>query len=177
MKIRIPFAALALAALALAAPASAQERPKLGLGVAFAPVTEASVTTFGSAVEVYAPFQVGPNFRLEPSLGIYTNNDGVDTRDITLGVGVFLQKRVAPAVDMYAGGRLKLNLAKASIPGASESGTDVLIAAAAGGEYFLAPKFSLGVEGELGMYQNSTVSGDDSGFLTTGLAFLRVYFK
>jgi hypothetical protein len=173
MKIRIPFAALALAALALAAPASAQERPKLGLGVAFFPVTPG----FGATVEVYAPFQVGPNFRLEPSLGIYTNNDGVDTRDITLGVGAFLQKRVAPAVDMYAGGRLKLNLAKASVPGASESGTDVLIAAAAGGEYFLAPKFSLGLEGNLGMYQNNTISGDDSGFFTTGLAFLRVYFK
>jgi len=176
MKIRISFAALALAALALTSPASAQERPKLGLGVAFFPVSPG----FGATVEVYAPLQIGPNFRLEPSLGIYTDNGPTgtqDTRDITLGVGAFVQKRVATAVDMYAGGRLKLNLTKVSVPGASDTGTDILLAGAAGGEYFLAPKFSLGAEGEFGIYMNSELSGDNSGFFTTGLAFLRVYFK
>lgn len=175
MKIKLQLAA-ALAALALAAPAAAQERPKLGLGVSIFPLTPG----YGGTFEVYAPFQVAPDFRVEPSLGIYTDNGPtgtLDTRDVTLGVGAFLQRRVAPQVDMYVGGRLKLNFAKISAPGASESGTDILLAGAVGGEYFLVPKFSLGLEAELGLYKNSDISGDNSGFFTTGLAFLRVYLK
>jgi len=59
--------------------------------------------------------------------------------------------------------------------GASRSGTDLFLGAAAGGELYLAPRFSIGLEADLGFFQNSEVSGDDSGLITNGLAFLRVY--
>jgi hypothetical protein len=122
---------------------------------------------------VYAPINIAPQFRLEPSLGLRT---GDDRSDITLGVGAFLVSPLAQQVDMYAGGRLKLNFADDETGARDESGTDVSIAAALGGEYYLVPRFSLGLEGQLGFYSTSEASGDDSGVFTTGLAFLRLYF-
>lgn len=168
--------ALALLTLAVALPATAQQsadRPKLGFGVAIFPLQPGSPT-----VEVYAPMTVAPNFRIEPSIGIYTSNEpagGVDTRDLTLGIGAFVMKRLSPVVDMYMGGRLKLNFAKVDLGPVDDSGTDIVLAGAVGGEAYLAPRFSLGLEAQLGFYQNSDVSGDDSGLYTTGLAFLRLY--
>jgi hypothetical protein len=173
---------VALAALALAAPAFAQQQPppasehrsQLGIGVSITPSAVVSPT-----IEVYLPIQVGPALRIEPSLGIATVNQptgGTDTSDITLGVGVFLQQRVAQPVDLYVGGRLKLNFASVDTGATDDSGTDFIIAAAIGGEYYLVPKFSIGLEGQLGFFSNSDVSGDNSGFFTTGLGFLRVYF-
>jgi hypothetical protein len=82
--------------------------------------------------------------------------------------------RLAPPFDMYAGGRLKLNFAHES-NATSDSGTDVLLAGAFGGEYYLSPHFSVGAEAQLGWRDNSSVSGDDSFVFTTGLAFLRFY--
>lgn len=180
---------VALAALVLAAPAFAQveqsgSRPQFGLGVSIMPLlpSTTSVAALAPTIEVYAPIQVAPALRIEPSLGIHTNDQPTgsalaDRKNITLGVGVFLQQKVAAPVDVYVGGRLKLNFASADFPGGgSDSGTDVIIAAAAGGEYYLVPKFSVGLEAQLGFYSNTAVSGDDSGFFTNGLAFLRVYF-
>jgi hypothetical protein len=179
---------VALAALVLAAPAFAQQspppheggRPQFGLGVSIIPLQPSSQNgLIAPTVEVYVPIQMGPALRIEPSLGIFTVDEptgGTDTSNITLGVGVFLQQRVAPPVDLYVGGRLKLNFASFDNGVADDSGTDLLIAAAAGGEYYLAPKFSIGLEGQLGFYSNSEVSGDTSGFFTNGLGFLRVYF-
>jgi hypothetical protein len=163
---------LAVAALALAAPAAAQERPQFGIGVSITP--EAA---FSPTVEAYVPITFG-QLRIEPSLGIFTadNDDGPDTSDITLGVGAFYLQRMAPAADLYFGGRLKLNFAhQDDFPG-DDSGTDFLIAAAIGGEYYLVSRLSLGAEAQLGFYSESEVSGDDSGVFTTGLGFLRFYF-
>jgi hypothetical protein len=171
---------LAVAALALAAPAAAQEaRPKIGVGVAID-----SFAQGGPTVEVYLPIDITPQFRLEPSLGISTRDEpsqlgNADRSDVTVGIGGFVLQRLAAPVDLYFGGRLKLNFASLKPFGApSDSGTDVVIAAAVGGEYYLVPKFSLGLEGQLGYYSNSSAarSGEASGFFTTGLAFLRVYF-
>jgi Outer membrane protein beta-barrel domain len=175
---------VALAALALAAPAFAQQQPPqasehrsvLGVGVS---ITELSAAIVSPTIEVYLPIQVGPNLRIEPSLGIFTNDrptGQTDTSNITLGVGVFVQQKVAQPVDLYVGGRLKLNFASTDDGTTSNSGTDFTIAAAIGGEYYFVPKFSIGLEGQLGFYSNSEVSGDNSGFYTTGLGFLRVYF-
>ena len=100
--------ALALCVLSLSLPAAAQtaqERHRFGLGVAVFPLQPGSSAT----IEVYAPLTVAPNLRIEPSLGIFTSNEpagGVDSRDLTLGVGAFLLKRVAPSMDVYMGGRL-----------------------------------------------------------------------
>jgi len=163
-----------------AAPAPAAvagDRPQFGLGIAIVPF--GSTLGGSSPVELYVPIQLNRDFRLEPSLGFRVDNGpsgGTDHRDITIGVGAFLVRRVSPAVDVQMGGRLKLNLAKISVPGNSKSGTDLFIGGAVGGELYLAPHFSLGLEGDVGFFSNSEVSGDDSGLLTTGLAFLRVYF-
>ena len=169
--------ALALAALALAVPAAAQQqpRPTLGFGVSVAPIENALLwPTF----ELYLPIRLAPEFRLEPSLGIMSRdvNGGTDTRDITLGVGAFWVKPIAAPLDMYVGGRLKLNFAHSSGPAGSDSDTDVLLAAALGSEYYVVPQFSVGLEGQLGLYQHGAINGDDSGFYTAGLAFLRMYF-
>ncbi len=169
--------ALALCALALAAPAAAQQqqRPTLGLGISVVPLE-----VVGPTVELYVPIRIAPNFRLEPSIGIFSRDvpaGGTDTRDFTLGVGAFFVKPIAAPIDMYMGGRLKLNFAHSDNGVTSDSDTDLSIAAALGGEYYLVPQFSVGLEGELGLYQHGTVNGDDSGWFTTGLAFLRLYFK
>ncbi len=176
--------ALALCALALAAPAAAQaqQRSTLGFGVSIVPFANPSFDL--PTAELYLPIRVAPAFRLEPSLGIYSHNEptpGTDTRDITIGVGAFWVKPVVATVDLYVGGRLKLNFAEAKTTAAngattSNSDTDVFIAAALGGEYYLVPQFSLGLEGELGYYDHGAVNGDTSGVFTTGLAFLRLYF-
>jgi hypothetical protein len=168
----------AAAALAVAAPAAAQQqppRPQVGLGISITP--NDAFTGVSETVELYVPILLAPQIRIEPSLGILSSNDGTDRRDFTLGIGGFWVAPVAGPVDMYAGGRLKLNFAHVSSAAGSDSSTDVSIAAALGGEYYLVPHFSLGLEGQLGYYSHGAVNGDTDGFYTTGLAFLRLYFR
>lgn len=168
--------ALAVAAVMVATTASAQQRPMLGVGVSFNPF--AQVLQLSPAVEVYVPIRLAPAFRLEPSMGIWTTDDdaGGGSSDITFGIGAFFVKQVAPAADMYAGGRLKLNFASEDNGVDTQSDTDLVLAAAFGGEYYFAPQLSLGLEAQLGLYDRGDVSGADSGFFTNGLAFLRFYF-
>jgi hypothetical protein len=168
--------AFVVAALALALPAAAQQKQtKLGLGVSITP--EADV---GPSIQLYMPIDIGATLRVEPSLGISTTNEGgtggVDSSDLTLGAGVFGMKRVAPPVNLYFGGRVKLNFASFDDGVNDDSGVDLSIAGAIGSEYYFVPNFSLGLEGQLGFFSNSDVSGDVSGFFTTGLGFLRMYF-
>jgi hypothetical protein len=167
--------AAALAALTLVLPAAAQEqRPTLGIGASINP--EAA---FSPTVEIYVPIRLGQQFRLEPSVGIFTRDrdaPGVDTSDVTVGIGAFYMMPIAAAADVYVGGRLKLNFASRDDGVNDDSDTDLTVAAALGGEYYLVPQLSLGVEAQLGLYQLGDVSGDDSGFFTTGLGFLRFYF-
>ena len=176
---------LAAALLALSFTAAAQERPKVGIGIGIYPFATptANPATVSRTVEVYVPIAIAPNFRLEPSFGLATDNqpsnsNNLDTRDFTFGIGGFYVGRLAPTVDLHMGGRLKLNFAKVENQlGVSDSGTDFSLAAALGGEYYLVPRFSLGLEADLGLFQNSNVSGDDDGWFTSGVAFLRVYFN
>lgn len=166
--------ALMIAALALALPAAAQEdkKTRFGLGVSITPESRTAPT-----FELYLPIDIGRNLRVEPSLGILTADFGdASASDITLGAGVFLMRRVAQSVNLYYGGRFKLNFASEDDGVNDDSGTDISIAGALGGEYYLVPSFSLGLEGQLGFYSASDVSDDASGFFTTGLGFLRVYF-
>jgi hypothetical protein len=170
-------AALSLAAPAVAQPAQPQARDnKFGIGIGIVPIDAAGQA---GTVEVYFPIALAPNFRLEPSIGLFTvdaPSGGTDHRDLTLGVGAFAVNRLAPQVDMYFGGRLKLNFAKSDGPTVDDSDTDLFLAAAVGGEYYFVPKFSLGLEAQLGLYSHGDVRGDDSGLFTSGVAFLRVYF-
>jgi hypothetical protein len=174
---------VALAALVVSTAAHAQEaRRPVGVGISIVPIESGNAVN--PTVEVYAPIALAPTLRLEPSLGIAAHDapgNGVDTRDLTIGAGLFYVQKVAAPFDLYMGGRLKLNFAHASQPnGGSSSGTDVLIAAALGGEEYLSPHFSVGAEAQLGFRSNSDTSaattGDSSTWFTTGLAFLRFYF-
>jgi hypothetical protein len=178
--------AFLIAALALALPAAAQQQQQtgsnIGLGVSIVPI-DGGAQNFGRTVELYMPIGIGPALRVEPSIGIATVDaptGGTDTKDLTLGVGVFVLKRVGGSpVEMYYGGRLKLNFASWDNGPTDGSGVDLSIAGAIGSEYYLVPKFSIGLEGQLGFYSNSDASAvnvDSSGFFTTGLAFLRMYF-
>jgi hypothetical protein len=168
--------AFVVAAVALALPAAAQQKQtKIGLGVSITPQAD-----IGPSIQLYLPIDIGATLRVEPSLGISTVNQGgtggLDTSDVTIGAGVFGMKRLSPPVNLYFGGRAKLNFASADDGVNDESGTDLSLAGALGAEYYFVPNFSLGLEGQLGFYSNSDVSGDSSGFFTTGLGFLRMYF-
>jgi hypothetical protein len=174
MKSFVRLAALA-AALAVAAPASAQQaqhgNPRIGLGVAVTPV-DPIPSRFGTPIEIFVPIALAPQFRIEPSIGFITQ-DNVGSL-FTLAIGGFFVNQVAPQVDLYAGGRLKLNRVHDDV--ADDSDTDLILAAAVGGEYFFVPKFSLGLEAQVGLYTLGDINGDTDGFFTNGLAFLRVYF-
>jgi hypothetical protein len=111
MSIFVRLAAVA-AALAVASPAVAQQRqgPRVGLGISVVPI-QAGLDIL-PPVEIYVPIAVTPNFRIEPSLGIFTfDGDVQEQSNVTLGIGAFLVNGLASNVDMYAGGRLKLNFA------------------------------------------------------------------
>jgi hypothetical protein len=151
------------------------ERPKWGVGVAVLPSGTTGV--FG-ATEIYAPIQVSPTLRIEPSLGLLTADTGnVNRKDLVLGVGVLVQSRVAAATDLHYGGRLKLGFASVNVagPGGDDSGNDVVLSGALGGEHWLGDRFSLGLEAQLGYYSLSAPSGDASGLFTAGLVMVRVY--
>ncbi|MFT3917590.1 MAG: hypothetical protein QM704_26940 [Anaeromyxobacteraceae bacterium] len=182
LQVTLAASLLALATPALAAPPAAQAQPvqqpagagpKIGLGIALN-----SDPTFSSPAEILVPIILNPTIRVEPSLGIFSRNvdGGTDTRNFVLGVGVLAGKQVAPATELLFGGRLKLGFAKFDNGVTSDSGTDILIAGAAGAEHWFSDKFSLGLEAQLGYYALSNVSGDASGFFTQGALTARVYF-
>ncbi len=174
-------AALAVAVPAHAAPAytSDSERPKLGVGVGIYPF---GTEILGAPVDIYVPIMLAPQFRLEPFVGFLTSsNDARDQSDLTIGAGFFFVQRIAQPADMYLGGRVMLNFASTKPNGgSSSSGTDFAIAAAAGAEYYLVPKFSIGLEAQLGFYSQSKESNAQglgtTGFFTNGVGFLRFYF-
>jgi len=176
----VSFAAPALAAPPAARPApsaqveasSAASPAKFGLGISLA-----SDGNFSSPAEILVPIILNPTIRVEPSLGILTRNfgGGASSRDIVLGVGVFMAKRATPSTDLLFGGRLKLGFAKVDNGVADDSGNDILVAGAAGAEHWFSEKFTVGLEAQLGFYSLSEVSGDASGLFTQGLVIARLY--
>lgn len=156
--------ALALAVLASALPAAAQApRPAVGVGIGVLPLDSAGILP---TIEVYVPITVAPTFRLEPSLGVFTNDQrtgGIDSANVTVGIGAFFVKRVAEPTDVYVGGRLKLNFASADNGFVQEDENDWSIAAAVGGEHY----------GKL----SGALAANDNGAFTSGVAFLRFYFR
>jgi outer membrane protein with beta-barrel domain len=167
----VALAALTAASAAHAAPAAATAGPTVGIGVAITP--NDLFFPGRRTVEILVPIGLTPQFRLEPEIGIITRNTpGPDTSDFTIGTGIFYTLRSSQSVDMYVGGRIKLNFVDNGV----DSGTDFFLLGALGGEYFLTPKFSLGLEGQFGYYNLSNANGDVSGVYTNGLGILRVYF-
>ncbi len=205
---KITMLAAAAAALAVAPAALAQQKDavKVGLGVS---LETFNLAQFGAAVQgsvpldtplsVYVPIQISPHLRVEPSLGFATfSMDAVyaNTANIpesghawNLGVGVLYYPAPAQPAGFYVGGRAGVvfagySISNAPLPSTDVSWTNVYLKAVLGGEYFLAPKFSVGLEAQLGVTffgdedvtGQVTLSRDLVGWNTSGLIFARYFF-
>jgi hypothetical protein len=179
--ITLTLAALTLAALAGAPRADAQTQ-RIGLGIAanFDSSDSGVSILGGTRVYVLVPIQLAGTLRVEPMVGINTvDSDGIDASDVTLGAGVLFALSATQQAQLYAGGRLALDLVSWDDGVSDESGVDFRIAGAIGGEYFLAPRFSLGAEADFGYYATSDGNyaiPDASGFYTAGYLVSRFYF-
>lgn len=177
---KITLAFTAVAALAAAAPAAAQGRIGLGVAANFDSIDSGVGILGGSRVYVLVPIQLAGSLRVEPMVGINTvDTGGLDASDITLGAGVLFALTASPQAAVYAGGRLALDFVSWDTGVADASGIDFRIAGAVGGEYYLAPRFSMGVEANLGYYSTSdgnVAIPDTSGFYTAGNLIGRFYF-
>jgi hypothetical protein len=178
--------ALALSA-ALALPAAAAESASIGVGVGLDTSELVSLqATAGTPFAIYVPMQLKQGLRLEPSLGVFTQNvsGGGDSSIWDLGIGAFFPLRTAPSYVLSAGGRLNLTfVSQGGGGGGSASATGVGLAAAVAGEWFAVPSFSLGAEGQLGFYSigdlstgGVTLQPGVSGLRTRGLLFARFWF-
>lgn len=159
-------------ALVLAGSASAAEggKPTLGVGFALGGGSLVSTTTElvvpGGNNRIVVPINVGPNLRLEPFLGFsyrrettsFPNGDVIVTRSaLALGTALYVTKDVGQNVEMYGGGRLAILRAADSVDdkrplggSTDHSAIGFGLAAVGGAEYYFSPRFSLGVEAELG---------------------------
>jgi hypothetical protein len=177
---RIPIHALVAAALLAWAPAApAQEKaPVIGLGV---DLVNAASVAYGHAapLSIYVPVNL-TGFRIEPSIGIFTESieGGGSASRVELGVGGFVPVKSSHQLTVMAGGRLQLAFNSAKPPGGtSDSANDIYLAGALAGEWAAATHFSLGAEAQLGYYNNGSLGAAPSlsGFRTAGLVFARFY--
>lgn len=125
--------------------------------------------------DILVPIWFGSNFSLAPAVGFSSAEDGGS--DIRLAIVpryYFYKREFAP----YAGAKLGVLLAS---PETGTSTSDILVGLAGGGEYFLDPHFSLGVEGQF----NVIMSDDNSARFgnpgkmnmnTAAAVFATVYF-
>ncbi len=165
--------AAAAAALAVAPAALAQQKDAvkvgLGLGMNVNQVVQPSSLNWTGVppVAVYVPIQINPHFRVEPWLGFWTySQNDYPTRggDMSwyawdIGVGGLWYFQPASPLGLYLGGRLALTFSGGETdPGITVSETDFRIQAVSGAEYFIAPRFSVGAEVQLGV----TFYGDPS---------------
>jgi hypothetical protein len=110
-----------------------------------------SASIQGGQLDIILPIWAGDKVVIAPAFNfVYVEDAGVD-----VGIGIvprfYLQMdKVAP----YVGGRAGAFLGLPS--GSAEDTTDWLLGLAFGGEYFLNPKFSVGVEAQA----NCTISDD-----------------
>lgn len=189
------------AALAAAPDARAQQtapqQVRIGFGVGlepFAPLNISGARAAPVGAGLYLPIQIGPYLRVEPSLSILTfsQNPANDLSAVGIGAGVFYYFVPAPVqqVGFYMGPRLNLYFLRnkqANPPGADveTKETDFQLAGVLGGEYFVAPRFSVGAEAQLGLtwYGDQDVSGQASvsrdafGVSTNGVVYLRYFFQ
>ncbi len=198
---KIAMLAAAAAALAFAPTALAQQKEpvKVGLGLGMNVNQLLQPTDLNSAgvapVAIYVPIQITPQLRVEPWLGFWTysqNNFPGRNTDMSrhawdLGVGGLWYFQQASPLGLYLGARLGLTFSGGEIdPGVTFSETDFRILAVTGAEYFIAPRFSVGAEIQLGVTfygdQSTTTAGvtvtPSRGLLswqTNGLVFFRYF--
>jgi len=189
-------AALAAAPAALAQQAAPQQL-RIGFGVGLEPFALLNVSGLRAApigAGLYLPIQIGPHLRVEPSLSILTfsQNPADDISAVGIGSGVFYYFVPAQAqqTGLYAGGRMNLFFLKNKVANpvgadVETTETDFQLVGVLGGEYFVAPRFSVGAEAQLGLtwYGDQDVSGQPSvsrdafGVSTSGVVFLRYFFQ
>jgi hypothetical protein len=184
----------ALAGATTAHAQSQAQRPTLGFGVRtqIVSASTARLASRGLAISFALP---RGRLRVEPEVGFAWSDRGwpaggdglitVDTtwtsRTFTVGSGVFYELARAESIGAYAGGRLTLDFAEQSRILGSGSGwaTGGTLAAVLGGEYFLAPLVSLGLEAQAGfsVVSNKDTSDrpDSTSVATAGLALVRFY--
>ena len=139
----------------------------------------------------YVPIQVGPQLRIEPSIGFrHLGVNGGSENAWALGVGgLFFFAPPSPA-GFYVGGRLGLAHFSTStgsgLAEVSDTATDFSIAPVFGGEYAFASKFSIGAEMQLPLTfvgnpshtaggTSTTTNIDRTGFSTNAVLFFRYF--
>ncbi len=191
--------AAAAAALGVASPALAQQKEGvkvgLGLGLNLNQLAQPADLNFAgiTPVAIYVPVQVNPNLRIEPWLGFWTwsQNGPLSRYAWDLGLGALYYFQPASPFGLYGGGRLGLTFSGGdTLPGGvptRTTETDFRIMAVCGAEYFIAPKFSLGAEVQLGVTfygdlnetagaVTTTVNQSLVGWQTNGVLFMRYFF-
>lgn len=112
------------------------------------------------------PIWMTPEFVLAPQVGFLAQENGTDRFSIGAdGRFVLERARVAP----YIGPGLRI--LNRDFEGNRDSETDLVLSGFGGAEYFLAPNFSMAVEGRL-----EILTGDNSVVTTTGVIRASVYF-
>jgi len=158
MKPRIGFVVLALLLL-LGSPARSQETTRtIGLS--------ASIQTFQSVILV--PIWISDRFIIAPGVGVdWTQN--VDTDLVFALVPKFYTSmgRIAPYVSLLGGGMLNL-------PTGGGRVLDLIFGLAFGGDYFVNPKFSFGVEARVDAFVPDTGNINVS---TGAAANVSIYLK
>jgi hypothetical protein len=177
---------------------TAHAQTRVGVGVALSSSgldnSAEVVEQFLSPASVFVPITFG-SFRVEPEIGLFTlsaeeDRDSDSVTTVQLAVGLFGTTQ-RDATLFYYGGRIGATFVNSSFEfgnfDASSSQTNLLLAPAAGAEYFFSPHFSLGAEAQLSLLsfgdQETESDGDDETLeidqtilRTRGLFFARFHF-
>jgi hypothetical protein len=137
-----------------------------GLMPAFAQAADWGLgTTVGeSDTTIYVPVQVSEGFRLEPFAGYYRNEFDSDSGTFGLsgysvGSGFFRTVPFGERAQAYFGARLSYSYSKYRNVSADETGQGYRVAPVLGGEIFLLPQLSVGVEA-YAYYSDTDIDGD-----------------
>lgn len=195
--------AFAFAAALFAVPAVAQQQlqpgevpARMGLGVGFSTAT----ATPSFRIPLLVPLAGRPGFvRVEPYLSLLSSDrdtslvQTVSDSTLEIGANVTYAIPVFPFAYAYGGGRL--GLARRSYTRETtgpvtttleDSGMGVVVAAIVGGDVFLHPRLSLGVEAGLGYATSpkledgspsTLLAGESSTLFSTGEIVMRFWFK
>jgi len=170
-----------------------QEDVTVGLGVSINTLDLALADGSGRTASL-SPFTftlpvTTSSFRLDPEIGFFRSSQSTDQRSqsqsvFTAGTGAFYLSQYDNA-QLLIGGRLGLRrrgfTQEFGDDEESRSAIDFLIGPAVGGEYYMSPHFSIGVEARF-IYVNRGTSEETpedvsaSQLRTSGVASLRVHF-
>jgi hypothetical protein len=164
---RIVSLAIAFTVIIVAEARSQETPPKGSVGI--------TASLQGGQFDILVPWWLGETFSLAPGIGIAWMQDL--STNISLGIvpRFYLRKE---RIATYVGARAGVLLTS---PAEGESTTDILVGGSLGGEYYLDPRFCLGVEAQL----NATINDERSATFgnpgnininTAAAVFATVYF-